>query len=372
MSMTEVRVELRTVRMPLVRPFRTSRSTETDKDALLVRWQVGEVVGWGECGADLAPTVFPETLASARFMIQSVFLPLLADCDPARLSGWQAKRSMDAVPGNQLAKAALEMAVLDAELRRANMSLLDYLGGDARPVRVGVSVGIPGDIAELLEWVGQYVDAGYTRVKLKIAPGWDVEPVEAVRRRFGSELQLQVDANQAYSPGGVDALRRLDKFDLLLIEQPFPKEELLAHARLGERISTPICLDESITTVHAAAAALALGACQVINIKPARVGGYLEARAIHDLCWAQGIPVFCGGLLETGIGRAANLALATLPNFGLPGDISATSRYFGRDIAQSFELHDGSLLPPTGHGTGAIVDQDALESYTVHTESLEL
>lgn len=372
MSIDDVRVELRTVRMPLVRPFRTSRSVETEKDALLVGWHVGNVVGWGECGADLVPTFFPETLDSARSMIFSVLLPLLAERDPARLSGWQAKRIMADVPGNQLAKAALEMAVLDAQLKRSNMSLTDYLGGDGRPVRVGVSVGIPDDVAELVDWVGQYLDAGYTRVKLKIAPGWDAEPVEAVRRKFGARLQLQVDANQAYRPGDSNELRRLDEFDLLLIEQPYPQEELLAHARLAERISTPICLDESITSVHAAAAALALGACQIINIKPARVGGYLEARSIHDLCSAQGIPVFCGGLLETGIGRAANLALATLPNFSLPGDISATSRYFAQDIAQSFELRDGSLQPPTGLGTGAIVDQDALETYTVHTESIDL
>jgi O-succinylbenzoate synthase len=370
--MNNVRVELRTVRMPLVRPFRTSRSVETEKDALLVRWTVGDIDGWGECGADPIPTFFPETLDSALSMIKSVFLPLLAEGDPAGLTGYQAKRIMDEVPGNQLAKAALEMAVLDAQLRGSNMSLTEYLGGDGHPVRVGVSVGIPSDIAQLLEWVGQYLDDGYTRVKLKIAPGWDVEPVEAVRHKFGARLQLQVDANQAYGPADYNVLRRLDEFDLLLIEQPYPKEALLAHARLAARISTPICLDESITSVHGAAAAIALGACQIINIKPARVGGYLEARSIHDLCLAQGIPVFCGGLLETGIGRAANLALATLPNFTLPGDISATSRYFARDIAQSFELHDGSLHGPTGPGTGAIVDQDALETYTVRKEMIEL
>ena len=372
MSTADVRVELRTVRMPLVRPFRTSRSVETEKDALLVGWQVGNVTGWGECGADLAPIFFPETIDSARSVISSVLLPLLADVDPARLSGWQAKRMMAGVPGNQLAKAALEMAVLDAQLRRSNMSLTDYLGGDGRPVRVGVSVGIPNDVVELLEWVGQYLDAGYTRVKLKIAPGWDVEPVEAVRRKFGMGLRLQVDANQAYRAGDHTTFRQLDEFDLLLIEQPYPQDELLAHARLAERIRTPICLDESITGLHAAAAALALGACQIINIKPARVGGYLEARSIHDLCWAQGIPVFCGGLLETGIGRAANLALATLPNFSLPGDISATSRYFGADITQRFELRAGDLQPPTGPGTGAIVDRKTLQAYTIRTESIDL
>lgn len=370
--MYDVSVELRTVRIPLVRPFRTSRAVENEKDALLVRWRVGDVDGWGECGADLVPTFFPETLDSARSMIRDVFVPMLAEHDPAALSGWRAKRIMDEVPGNQLAKAALEMAILDAQLRRVNMPLMDYLGGDRHPVRVGVSVGIADSIEELLEWVGQYLDDGYTRVKLKIAPGWDIEPVDAVRRKFGARLPLQVDANQAYRQADYTVLRRLDDFDLLLIEQPFPKEELLAHARLAKRISTPICLDESITTVHSAATAIALEACQIINIKPARVGGYLEARAIHDLCLAQGIPVFCGGLLETGIGRAANLALATLPNFSLPGDISATSRYFAQDIAQSFELRNGCLDAPAGAGVGAIVDHDGLEAFTVHTETMEL
>jgi O-succinylbenzoate synthase len=235
-----------------------------------------------------------------------------------------------------------------------------------------VSVGIADDIAELIGWVEQYLEDGYTRVKLKIAPGWDIEPVEAVRRRFGDGLPLQVDANQAYHQADYNILRRLDDFDLLLIEQPYPKEELLAHASLAQRISTPVCLDESVTGLHSAAAAIELGACQIINIKPARVGGYLEARSIHDLCLAHGIPVFCGGLLETGIGRAANLALATLPNFTLPGDISATSRYFTRDITQGFELRHGLLSAPAGPGTGAIVDPQALQACTVHTEFVDL
>jgi O-succinylbenzoate synthase len=370
--MTDVRVELRTVRIPLVHPFRTSRSIEPDKDALLVRWQVGDVDGWGECGADLIPTFFPETLESARLMIRTYFLPLLAEHDPAQLTASQAKRIMDQAPGNQLAKGAVEMAILDAQLQRSGASLADFLGGSGGPVRVGVSVGIADDVEELLGQVEQYLADGYTRVKLKIAPGWDVEPVGAVRRRFGDGLQLQVDANQAYTPADLTVLRRLDEFDLLLLEQPFGKEELLAHRELARRIRTPICLDESVTGVHSAATAIELGACQIINIKPARVGGYLEAKAIHDLCAAHGIPVFCGGLLETGIGRAANLALATLPNFTLPGDISATSRYFTRDITQPFELRDGCLQAPAGPGIGAIVDSSALQQCTVHTESVDL
>jgi O-succinylbenzoate synthase len=370
--MTDVRVELRTVQIPLVRPFRTSRSVESAKDALLVRWSAGDVDGWGECGADPTPTFFPETLDSARATIATVLLPMLAERDPARISAGQAKRVMDAVPGNYLAKAAVEMAILDAQLKRAQMSLADFLGGAHAAVRVGVSVGIADSLEQLLDRVAQYLDAGYTRIKLKIEPGWDVEPVGAVRHKFGPGLSLQVDANQAYGPADLRILRRLDEFDLLLLEQPFPKEELLASARLAERIETPVCLDESITNLHSAAAAISLGACQIINIKPARVGGYLEARSIHDLCLAHGIPVFCGGLLETGIGRAANLALATLPNFTLPGDISATSRYFAQDITQSFELQDGCLRVPDGPGTGAVVDLDALQACTVDSQTVEL
>jgi O-succinylbenzoate synthase len=370
--MSDIRVELRTVRIPLVRPFRTSRSVEAEKDALLVRWRAGDVEGWGECGADLAPTFFPETLDSAAAAIAAVLLPMLAEHNPDRISGARAKRVMAEVPGNQLAKAAVEMAVLDAELKRAGMSLAGFLGGVRPAVRVGVSVGIAADTDQLLDWVGQYLDHGYTRVKLKIQPGWDVEPVEAVRRRFGAGLPLQVDANQAYGPADHRILQRLDEFDLLLIEQPFGRDELLASARLAERISTPVCLDESIINLASAATAITLGACQIINIKPARVGGYLEARSIHDLCLAHGIPVFCGGLLETGIGRAANLALASLPNFTLPGDISATSRYFSQDITQAFELQNGCLPVPDGPGTGAVVDLDALEACTAQMQTVEL
>jgi O-succinylbenzoate synthase len=193
-----------------------------------------------------------------------------------------------------------------------------------------------------------------------------------VREAFGSGLDLQVDANQAYRPGDEVRLAELDEFGLLLIEQPFGRRELLAHARLAQRLRTPVCLDESIASLADAAVAIAIGACGVINIKPARVGGYLEARAIHDLCQAQGIPVFCGGVLESGVGRAANLALAALPNFTLRGDISATSRYFRRDITQPFELHQGMLEIPAGPGSGAEIDFDALRAMTVHSQEISL
>jgi O-succinylbenzoate synthase len=354
--------------MPLVRVFRTSRSTESARELLLVRWIESGSEGWGECAADPQPIFFAEYLDAARDLLEQVLIPLVTG--GGRVSAGRARQLMQEVPGNQLAKAALETAILDAELRRAEMSLVDYLGGTRRRVPVGVSVGIADDIDELLRWVEGYLDDGYRRVKLKIQPGWDVEPVAAVRRAFGDDLALQVDANQAYRVSDVNVLRRLDEYDLLLLEQPFPKEQLVAHARLRERISTAICLDESVTSLDSTATALALGAADIVNIKPARVGGYLEARAIHDFCQAQGVPVFCGGVLETGVGRAANLALATLPNFTLPGDISATSRYYAQDITQAFELVDGCLEVPTGPGSGAVVDADALERVTTEVRTI--
>jgi o-succinylbenzoate synthase len=365
-----VRVDLHRVTLPLVRAFRTSRKADSAREALVVHWQEPDAEGWSECAAGALPTYFPEYIDAAADVIERVLLPLLAAGD-APLTAARAGHLMQQVPGNELARAAVETAILDASLRRRGMSLAEFLGAVRDRVPVGVSVGIPSDVRELLSWVEGYLADGYTRVKLKITPGWDVEPVSAVRREFGDALALQVDANQAYGPADRAALRALDDFSLVLIEQPFPKQQLVAHARLAEQLTTPVCLDESITDLHSAATALRIGAASVINIKPARVGGYLQARAIHDLCLAQGVPVFCGGVLETGIGRAANLALAALPNFTLPGDISATSRYFARDITQPFELTDGALEVPRGPGSGAVVDRDELGRVTTQLRSLE-
>ncbi|ALG09350.1 o-succinylbenzoate synthase [Kibdelosporangium phytohabitans] len=368
--MTGARVELHTARMPLVRPFRTSRAVETARELVLLRWIGPDGEGWSECAADPAPIFFGEYLEGTKHVIEHVLLPLLATGEP--ITAAYAHETMRQVPGNVLAKAAVETAILDAELRARGMPLVDYLGGVRKPIPVGVSVGIATGVPELLEWVAGYLDDGYRRVKLKIRPGWDLEPVAAVRRAFGDDLLLQVDANQAYGTGDTHVLRALDEFGLLLLEQPFAAGDLVAHARLAGRITTPVCLDESITGLASTATALALGAADVVNIKPARVGGYLEARAIHDLCRAQGVPVFCGGVLETGVGRAANLALAALPGFTLPADISATSRYYTNDITQPFELADGCIEVPAGPGSGAVVDRGALESVTTDVRTMEL
>jgi O-succinylbenzoate synthase len=269
-----------------------------------------------------------------------------------------------------MAKAALEMAVLDAELRAAGSSFARELGAVRDRVPCGVSVGIMGSIGELLDAVGGYLDAGYVRIKLKIEPGWDVEPVRAVRERFGDDVLLQVDANTAYTLADARHLARLDPFGLLLIEQPLDEEDVLGHAALARQISTPVCLDESITSARSAAAAITLGACAIVNVKPGRVGGYLEARRIHDVCVAHGIPVWCGGMLETGLGRAANVALAALPGFTLPGDTSASARYYRTDITAPFVLADGHLPVPTGAGLGVEPIPDELEAVTVGTEWL--
>jgi O-succinylbenzoate synthase len=269
-----------------------------------------------------------------------------------------------------MAKAALEMAVLDAQLRAAGVSLSTFLGGVTSAVTPGVAVGIMGSVDELLDSVSEYLDAGYRRVKLKIQPGWDLIPVQAVRERFGDGLMLQVDANAAYRRDDFGHLARLDEFSLMLIEQPLGEDDLMGHAQLALHITTPVCLDESIVSAQSAATAIALGACSVVNIKAGRVGGYLEARALHDVCVSKSVPVWCGGMLETGLGRAANLALASLPGFTLPGDISATDRYFREDITRPFMLHDGTIEVPNGPGLGVEVLRDVLDALTAQSETI--
>jgi O-succinylbenzoate synthase len=249
------------------------------------------------------------------------------------------------------------------------MSFQSYLGGTAERVPAGVSVGIMDSVPALLDAVDGYLAEGYVRIKLKIEPGWDVEPVQAVRERFG-DILLQTDANTAYTLADAQHLKRLDAFDLLFHEQPLEEEDIAGHAELAKLISTPICLDESIVSAAIAADAIARGACSVINIKPGRVGGYLESRRIHDVALAHGVPVWCGGMLETGIGRAANAALASLPGFTLPGDVSASNRYYAQDVTRPFVLEDGHLAVPTGPGIGVDPLPDVLAELVTAREQL--
>ncbi|GAA3338560.1 o-succinylbenzoate synthase [Amorphoplanes nipponensis] len=363
-------VELRRISMPLVTPFRTSFGTETTRDVLLVRVVTGAAEGWGECVAMGDPRYSSEYTEAAADVLRRYLVPALAGTP--RLDAYAVGPALAPFQGHRMAKAALETAVLDAELRAAGRPLARELGAVRDRVPCGVSVGIMGSIGELLDAVGGYLDAGYLRIKLKIEPGWDVAPVRAVRERFGDEVLLQVDANAAYTVADARHLARLDPYGLLLIEQPLPEDDVLGHARLARLITTPVCLDESITSARAAAAAITLGAAAIVNVKPGRVGGYLEARRIHDVCAAHGVPVWCGGMLETGLGRAANVALAALPNFTLPGDTSASGRYFRTDVTEPFVLQDGHLPVPSGPGIGVEPRPDVLRAVTTATEWLPL
>jgi o-succinylbenzoate synthase len=366
-------VELRRIAMPLVAPFRTSFGTETARDVLLVRAVTPDAEGWGECVAMDAPLYSAEYVDGAAEVITRFLLPSLAGLAASgRLDAYTLEPVFAEVKGHPMAKAALQTAILDAQLRTAGMSFGGFLGAVRERVPAGVSVGIMDSIPQLLEAVEKYLDQGYVRIKLKIEPGWDVAPVRAVRERFGDELLLQVDANTAYTLADARHLAQLDPFDLLLIEQPLPEDDIRGHAALARVLRTPVCLDESITSARAAADAIALGATSVVNIKPGRVGGYVEARRVHDVCVANGVPVWCGGMLETGVGRAANLALAALPGFVLPGDTSASDRYFARDVTRPFVLEDGHVAVPSGPGLGVAPDQGVLDEITTATTWLPL
>jgi O-succinylbenzoate synthase len=316
------------------------------------------------------PCYSSEYADAAADVLRRFLVPALGATD--RLDAYAVAPALAKFKGHRMAKAALELAVLDAELRAQGRPLARELGAVHERVPCGVSVGIMGSIGELLDVVGGYLDAGYVRIKLKIEPGWDVAPVRAVRERFGDGVLLQVDANTAYTLADARHLARLDPFGLLLIEQPLDEEDILGHAELARRIGTPVCLDESITSARSAAAAITLGAAAIVNVKPGRVGGYLEARRIHDVCAAHGIPVWCGGMLETGLGRAANVALAALPGFTLPGDTSASDRYFRTDLTEPFVLADGHLPVPAGPGLGVAPLPDVLRELTTATEWIPL
>jgi O-succinylbenzoate synthase len=331
---------------------------------LVVRVETDGGEGWGECAADVDPHYSPEFNDAARLVLIDHLVPLLVAAGDD-LTGAAVADLLEPVKGHRMAKEALEVAVLDAELRAEGVSLATHLGGLRDAVDVGVSVGITDDPELLSTWVTEYLDEGYRRIKLKIEPGADVERVAAIRELTGAGFPLQVDANTAYRVEDAEHLARLDEFDLLLVEQPLPEDDLVGHAELARRLRTPICLDESIESIADVETALALGACGVVNIKPGRVGGLLEARRIHDRCAAAGIPVWCGGMLETGIGRASLVALSSLPGFTLPGDSSASDRYYATDLTEPFVLEDGRLRVPTGPGLGVTVDLEALEHFAV-------
>jgi o-succinylbenzoate synthase len=365
--MTHVRsVELRLVRLPLVRPFRTSFGEMHDKECILARVETDDAEGWGECVAGTEPDYSEEWNAGAWLVLRDLLAPALisaGEVEPDNIEGVLAF-----VRGNPMAKATLIDAFLDAHLRALGRSLAEHLGGTRDRVECGVSVGIQPSTEALIELVAVYLGEGYRRIKLKIEPGLDVERVRAVRHAH-PDILLSVDANAAYTLDDAGVFRDLDECNLLMIEQPLHHNDVVEHAKLQALIRSDLCLDESIRSAADAGAAIELGACRIVNVKQGRVGGVPESKRVHDVCASQNVPVWCGGMLETGIGRATNLAVAAMPNFTLPGDISASRRYFAEDLTEPFELGPrGTMAVPTGPGIGVEPDPSRLEAATVRVE----
>lgn len=363
------RARLRVVSLPLVSPFTTSFGTQVERRALLVELHAQGVVGFGECAAGIDPGYSSETYRTAMEALRRHVLPSILG-RPAASVVQQAQR-WSWVRGHLMAKAAVEMALLDLSGRMAGLSLKEILGGEKERIPSGVSIGIQPSLDATLSAIERYLAQGYQRIKLKCKPGYDVQLAAAVRQRF-PETPVMLDANSAYSLDDAPRLRELDQFHLMMIEQPLAHDDLIDHAALQEQIETPICLDESVESLADLRAALRLGSGRILNIKLGRVGGLLPARKIHDRCLAAGWPVWCGGMLETGIGRAANLALASLPGFTLPGDTSASDRYFTEDLlTEPFTLAaDGTLPVPSGSGLGVEVDPQRLDRATVLLEEV--
>lgn len=364
------RIILHHLRMNLRSPFETSFGSIQSRDCILLEAFCDDQVGYGECAADRDPGFSYETAKTAWHILQDFLVPAVLNQKISNADDLQQRMSF--VRGHPMAKAGLEMAVWDLLGKRRGISLKQLMGGESNRVQVGVSIGIQESSPELINTVESYLAQGYNRVKIKIKPGRDIDDSSAVRQAY-PDLQLQVDANSAYSLESAQSLLPLDELDLLLIEQPLSEDDLWDHSLLQKEFNTPICLDESIISPRHARQALEMKACKVINIKSGRVGGLSQAAAIHDICLAHNVPVWCGGMLETGVGRAANLALASLPGFTLPGDISATDRYYQEDITeQRFTLNPGSTITvPTGHGLGVNINRKALERVTINRLTID-
>ncbi len=357
------RVELREIRLRLREPFEVSSGVWHDRRVLLVALHSDGIAAWGECVAGETPSYSYETTDTAWSILTDLILP--------RVAGAVMESSADLLPvfegirGHPMAKAAVEMAAWDLEAKARGGSLASLVGGSSDSVPVGVSIGLQPTDEELHRKVADYLEEGYERIKVKIKPGRDVAMLKGLRDRY-PDVPLMADANSAYSLEDLPRLRELDALDLMMIEQPLAHDDYLDHARLQSEIVTPICLDESIRSVRDAALALEIEACRIINIKPGRVGGLSSAKAIHDLCVEHDVPVWCGGMLESGVGRAHNVALAALPGFTLPGDISASRRYWTEDIVTpEFTLDGGTISVPSGLGIGVEVKEDLLAALTV-------
>jgi len=357
-------ISLHHLRMPLIAPFETSFGREVDRECILVVLRADGVVGVGECVASRDPGYSYETVGTAWHVLREFIAPRILGQEIRDARAFRLL--VEPIRGHNLAKAGVEMALWDLFGKRDGKSLKEMFGGTRDTVEVGVSIGIQESAPVLVRTVASYLDQGYRRVKIKIKPGREVDETSSVRSAYPL-LRLQVDANSAYTLETAGILKAIDDLDLLLIEQPLFEDDIWDHRKLQAQFKTPICLDESILTPRHARYALEMEACKIINIKPARVAGLSQGIAIHDMCVAQNVPVWCGGMLETGVGRASNLALASLPGFILPGDISASDRYYHRDITnERFVLNeDSTITVPTGPGLGVTIDETVLKQFTL-------
>ncbi len=363
-------IELRHIKIELINPFKTSMGIETHEEHIIVRIDSEGLTGWGECVVEPSPSYSYETTKTAWHILEDFLIPSILNNNISSINSEVVKWNW--IRGHRMAKAALEAALWDLFSKQKNISLSKMLGGSRKKIEVGVSIGIQSSPKVLLKKIDEYINEGYKRIKIKIAPGKDINFIKAVRKEFPNIL-FQVDANSAYNLDDIDLFKKMNEYNLLLIEQPLGYEDIYQHSKLQKQIKTPICLDESIHSLDDAIAAVELDACNIINIKPGRVGGFIESQKIHNYCKSKNIPVWHGGMLETGIGRAGNIALASLPNFLLPGDISASKRYFKQDIVEpEFKINsDGTMNVPTTAGIGVEVLIKELEKITVHKKEFK-
>lgn len=363
------RIELIEIRLPLIAPFETSFGRTTERRIILVKVFDGGSYGWGECTVGEGPFYNHECTDTDWIVIREFVAPMVIGKEIS--SARDVSPLTGAIRGNRMARGAVEAAVWDLEARQSNQPLWKLLGGTRSEIDCGVSIGIQDSLEMLLKKIETELAAGYQRIKIKIKPGWDYEIVKSVRKEF-PEIRLTVDANSAYTLDDSDLLRSLDEFDLLLIEQPLADDDIIDHSVLQGQLKTAICLDEAIHSVEDARKALSLKACRIINIKLGRVGGHLEAREVHDYCLKRDIPVWCGGMLEGGIGRAHNIAMSTLAGFSLPGDVSASKRYWKEDIiTPPVEVTSrGTIIAPSAAGLGFEVNDERIRSLAVRSEMI--
>jgi O-succinylbenzoate synthase len=359
-------VELREIHLPLVEPFETSLGSTTTRRIILITVRSGHDVGYGECTAEEEPLYSGETTDTAWHILSDFLIPRLMSRDLAHPS--EADPILAPIRDHRMAKAAIETALWDMEARRRQIPLAELLGGNRDPIACGVSIGIQPTVEELLAKVRKEVDAGYRRVKVKIKPGWALEPIREIRREF-PDLPLMADANSAFRLADRALFRKLDRFSLMMVEQPLAHDDIVDHAVLQREIETPVCLDESVRSAEDARKAVEMGSCRIINVKLGRVGGYAEALKIDEYCRRHGIPLWCGGMLESGIGRAHNIAMSSLAGFTLPGDVSASKRYFQEDtiLPPVTVSSEGTIPIPRAPGIGFDLNRERIRKATVRT-----